>query len=130
MTQLVRNFNTPTTTHTTNTTTEGSSINSSSSSTSIHTQPGVHDLCCIKEAYNNCIGDLKAPIAWYLEGLMASGMQPEVILNAIQETGWARRPSPQYLRAILERYKAYGILNMMQLIHDQDEHAESKKWYE
>ena len=94
-------------------------------------QPGVsQDYMAIKEAYCSAIGPLTAPVAWYLEGLMADGMTPEVILNAIQETGWARRPSPQYLRAILERYKAHGILTIPQLLHDQEEFAESKQWYE
>lgn len=111
-----------------------SSMNSSSSTTTAATLPGVlfndQDLTAIKQAYNECIGDLKAAVAWYLEGLMEWGMEPEVILNAINETGWAKRPSPQYMRAILERYKAHNIRSMPQLLHDQEEFEESKRWYE
>ena len=111
-----------------------SSMNTSSTSTTASTEPGVlyneNDLLSIKQAYNDCIGDLKAAVAWYLEGLIKWGMEPEVILNAINETGWAKRPSPQYMRAILERYKAHGIKSMPHLLHDQEEFAETKHWYE
>lgn len=111
-----------------------SNITTSSSTTSAATLPGVlfneNDLMAIKQAYCACIGDLKAAVAWYIEGLMKWGMEPDVILNAINETGWAKRPSPQYMRAILERYKAHEIKTMAQLLHDQEEFAESKRWYE
>lgn len=134
MTQFVRNFNTHTTTPRTSTTTTSSTITSSSTGTTIDTLPGVfcneNDLQAIKQAYSSCIGELKASVAWYLENLMQWGMEPEVILNAIHETGWARRPTPHYMRAILERYKAWDIKTMAQLLHDQQEFAESKKWYE
>ncbi len=129
MLQFQRNFNTPTTS--TTTTSSNSSITSSSSTSSIYTVPGVQeDYQAIKEGYLSCIGDLKASVAWYIEGLISWGMEADVILNAIQETGWARKPSPHYMRAILERYKANGIKTMVQLLHDQEEHEASKKWYE
>lgn len=115
----------------TTTSSTASSSTSSSSTSSVYTDPGVsQDYQAIKEGYCSAIGPLTAPVAWYLEGLMNDGMAPEVILNAIQETGWARRPSPQYLRAILERYRLHGIKTIPQLLHDQDEFAEQKQWFE
>ena len=138
MKQFGNNFDsitgTPTTT-TTSTSTTNNSRRSSSTSSSIHTVPGVFcnadDLQAIKEAYQGCIGcNISVTIAHYIENLLANGMQPEVILNAIQETGWARRPSPQYMRAILERYRSRGIKSMEQLLYDQDEFAERKHWWE
>ena len=124
-----QNYETRTTSRTTSST--ASSSRSSSSTSSVYTEPGVsQDYMAIKEGYCAAIGPLTAPVAWYLEGLIGDGMSPDVILNAIQETGWARRPSPQYLRAILERYKAHGIYTIPQLLHDQEEFAENKQWYE
>lgn len=135
MTQNGKDFDITPRTTTTTTRTAARSTTSSSSSTSIYTEPGVfcdeRDLEAIKGAYKSCICDeIKASVAYYIENLLQWGMTAEVICNAIQETGWARRPSPNYMRAILERYRAHGIKTMAQLLHDQDEFCERKKWFE
>lgn len=64
-------------------------------------------------------------VARYLSELMNEGMEPGVILAAIQETGWAPRPSPQYLRAILQRCRDQGIYTMAQWDYRQAERQEA-----
>ena len=60
-------------------------------------------------------------IAQYFARLLAAGMEPAVIAHAINATGWARIPTPYYMRAILQRYLYEGIMNEAQLMHDQQE---------
>lgn len=94
----------------------------SSSTTTIHTEPRVctaQDLEAIRVAYNGTIGPLTAPIAHFLEKCMAAGIEPAVIVDAIERTGWARRPSPFYLRAILQRYLREDIRTMADVLGDE-----------
>ena len=79
------------------------------------------DLEALKEAYQKVLGSMTAPVAWMMEGLMKKGMQPDVIIEAIQETAWAPRPSPAYLRTILQRYMSRGILTMQAVLLDRQE---------
>lgn len=122
------------TTSTTKTSSTTSRSTSSTSSTSRYTEPGVlsaeHDLMVIKEAYQSCIGpEIKAAVAYYIERLLEDGMKADVIIHAIEETGWARKPSPHYMRAILERYRLRGIRTMEQLLIDAEEWQETKQWF-
>ena len=129
MTWNGKEFETRSTSTTTSRT--ASSSSTSSTTTSAYTLPGVSwDLAAIKESYNQVLGEMKAAVAWYIEKLLADGMEPEVVLNALQETAWARRPSPQYFRAICERYRFSGLKTMAQVLHDQQEHAQAKEWFE
>lgn len=113
----------------------------SSTSTSIDTQPGVfcskEDLQQILTAYRDLLGDMTANVGWYLEGLIRWGMEPAVIVRAIQETGWARRPTPYYMRAVLERYRRCGIRTLDDLENDKaefdvrrDEKNIRREWWE
>lgn len=97
----------------------------SSTGCSGNTLPGVSqlELMQLKMAYCRCIGDLNATVAWYLENLINDGMEVPVILNAINETAWARRPSPYYMKCILERYKRDGIFTAHDLKLDQIDYA-------
>lgn len=107
---------------TSSTSSRTSSSTSTTTTTTVHTDPGVSSKQRILEAYRACIGDqMTAAIAHYLELVLASGMSPDVIVHAIQETGWAKRPTAYYMRAILERYRRSGIMNMSQLLHDEAE---------
>lgn len=100
---------------------------SSSTTTTVYTDPGVSQISAmdkqtIAEAYCQTIRqNMTLQVGYYLESLLREGMEPEVILAAIQETGWAPRPSPQYLRAILQRCRAQGIYNMAQWEFRQSE---------
>ena len=92
------------------------------STTTSTPEPGVFWLEQIRQAYNENIGKLNMPVARYIENLLFSvKMEPSVIINAIEHTGWARTPSAAYMRAILERYRQQGILTVKQLEYDRYE---------
>lgn len=83
--------------------------------------PNMTDLLQIKGVYNEVLGDLNVNIARYLMELLDEGMEPEVIVNAIRETAWARWPSPYYMRAILQRYRKMGLRSMAAVRHNAEE---------
>lgn len=137
----------------TTSTTKSGSTRSGSSSSSVYTDPGVsrtagdegqdvdafgrsrekreQDFLWIKYAYKNALGEsIKAPVAWYIEQKYSEGMEAQVICHALEETAWARRPSPQYFRAVMERYSECGIKTRAALKHDYWEHEQKKPWYE
>ena len=76
--------------------------------------------------YTDLFGGNGIPIAIasFFGRLMVAGMEPQVIASAINATAWARFPTPYYMRAILQRYFAEGIMTEQQLMHDQEEQAE------
>lgn len=85
-------------------------------------EPGVFWLEQIREAYNENIGKLNMPVARYIENLLFSvKMEPGVIIDAIERTGWARTPSAAYMRAVLENFKRQGILTVKQLEYERYE---------
>lgn len=103
--------------------------NSTTTSTSRDTQPGVsrETLKRLLRAYNEILGNMTNQVGWYLNELMEQGMEVEVIINAINETGWAQRPSPRYLKCILERYRDDEIMTMDDLRRDQRLHDVHKR---
>ena len=109
-------------------------VGSSSTTTTYHTEPGVctanpQDLEVIRTAYNGVCGPLTAPIAHFIEKCLSAGMEPAVIVDAIERTGWARRPSPFYLRAILQRYLRDRIKTMDDVREDEEDRQEfQKQW--
>lgn len=48
----------------------------------------------------------------FLRQCLVNGIEPAAISHAINETAWARYPSPHYLHAILTRYMSAGLLTM------------------
>lgn len=75
----------------------------------------------IESAYRACVGDsIRAPMAMLIGSLYRGGMDADVIVHAIELTGFAPRPTPWYLKAILGRYEASGIRSMQDVM--QDEH--------
>lgn len=105
MTNTTRNNIIPMTTEATTTT-----------SSSVHTEPGVScDLRRILIAYNEVLGNMPSQVGHFLSDLMAEGMEADVIINAINDTAWAARPSPRYLRGILLRYQDDEIYTMTDL---------------
>lgn len=106
-----------------------------SSTTTGETEPGVQssiiDYEAIASAYCENIGDLKAPVAHFIETLLQKGMKADVIIEAIQATGWAAKPSPQYLRKILNRYLMCGIFTVDDVMLDNNRFEDAKpKWWE
>lgn len=90
----------------------------------------------ILAAYSRLFGDMPSQIGWYLTELIEDGMEIDVIINAIEETAWARKPSPRYMRCILDRYRKEEIFTMTDLRMDnrdyrllKEEHHEGEWWY-
>ena len=87
--------------------------NNNSTSTTIDTEPGVFlspmDMEAIRQTYNDILGTLNFIKARDIEWAIRSGLKAGAILDAIEQTAMAHRPSHPYLVAILERYISYGI---------------------
>lgn len=106
------------------TSTSSSSTSTSTSTTTTYTtEPGVSgllDLETIRDAYTVSIGAMSVSVASMIERFLRIGMRPDVICHAIEETGFAPRPTPHYLRAILARYAQSGILTMDDVFRDEN----------
>ena len=84
---------------------------------SYHTEPGVFkrrelepmELEEIRQAYAEVLGPLNSVKAHDIETAIDAGLDGSAIVDAINETAMARRPSHYYLRAVLRRYMAEGI---------------------
>lgn len=81
--------------------------------------PPIERLHVTKELYQQNIGRMTPAIANMIERCLLSGMEPDVVDAAIAKTGWARRPSPNYLAAILRRYNIDGIKTIDDLMADE-----------
>ena len=102
--------------------TSRSSSSTSTTTTTYTPEPGVFyekDLEIIRCAYTVSIGDMTVSVASMIERYLRIGMRPDVICHAIEETGFAPRPTPHYLRAILTRYAQSGILTMDDVLMDE-----------
>lgn len=98
----------------------------SGSTTTRTTDPGVLLLNMQLEQlvgpYRDVFGrGIPVAVGQYFVRLMKAGMEPAVIASAINATAWARVPTPYYMRAILQRYLAEGIMTEAQLSHDRME---------
>lgn len=64
----------------------------------------------LKARYEEAVGYRMQPfVEAMLVEKLENGYEIDVLVNAIEITGWAPRPSAHYLRAILQRYEAEGI---------------------
>lgn len=80
----------------------------------------------MKPLYTDLFGGPGIPVgvAQFFARLIRAGMEPGVIASAINATAWARYPTPFYMRAILQRYLAEGIMTEAQLDHERQERAD------
>lgn len=113
----------------------------STTSTTCNTEPGVSisamELDAIAAAYNDVIGPLNMYRARTIEEAIGAGLDAGAILDAIEQTAMAPRPSHAYLAAILRRYIADGITTAAAAISDRQRHAvrraaagrETAPWY-
>ena len=101
-----------------NTTTDRDSKRSSSSSTAIYSSSTVHgaghvltpwDMEAIREGYVDILGSLNAIKARDIEAAISCGLDAGAILDALEQTALATRPSHAYFRTIIRRYMAEGI---------------------
>lgn len=64
----------------------------------------------IKTAYLENISDtMTGAVAHMIEDAFKNGLEAAEIVMAIEETGFAPRPSPAYLRKILENWVTNGV---------------------
>ena len=103
-----------------------STTTSAGSSSSVATEPGVHslsahDLEIIRQSYVDILGQLNASKAHDIERAIKAGLDAGAILEAIDQTAMARRPSHYYLRAVLNRYICYGLLTAADVLRDREE---------
>lgn len=94
--------------------TDNDNTNESTTSSSIahaagRVQPTPMELEQIRQMYVDAIGPLNAIKARDIERAMTDGLTVTAILDAIEQTAYAPRPSHAYLRAVLRRYIAEGV---------------------
>lgn len=87
--------------------------NTSSTSTIANTHPGVFlepfEWEQIRQGYEMLLGALNAYRARDIEIAVENHLEVSAILDALEQTALAPRPSHSYLRAILMRYTREGI---------------------
>ena len=80
----------------------------------INTEPGVFILSAedgerICTAYTENIGPMTAAVANMILSFLQKSLTVDNIVLAIEETGFAPRPSAYYLRAILRNWAQFGV---------------------
>lgn len=88
--------------------------NNHNNNNNYHTEPGVSFITAedgerICSAYTENIGPLTASVAHMIESFVSQGLTVDNIILAIEETGFAPRPSAYYLRAILRNWARDGV---------------------
>ena len=89
--------------------------------------PPIERLRQTRDIYEANIGRMNPQVGRAIERFLLAGMELEVIEEAIGETGWARRPSANYLMAILRRYVEAEIFTLDDLIADRARHEADKQ---
>lgn len=89
--------------------------------------PPIERLRHTRDIYEANIGRMNPQVGRAIERFLLAGMELEVIEEAIGETGWARRPSANYLMAILRRYIDAEIYTLDDLITDRARHEAEKE---
>lgn len=89
--------------------------------------PPVERLHQTRDLYQENIGRMSPQVGRTIERYLLAGMQLEVIEEAIAETSWAPRPSPNYLMAILRRYMDDHVMSLDDLIQDRIRHEADKE---
>ena len=89
--------------------------------------PPIERLHQTRDIYEANIGRMNPQVGRAIERFLLAGMELEVIEEAIGETGWARRPSANYLMAILRRYVDAEIFTLDDLIADRARHEADKQ---
>lgn len=79
-----------------------------SSSTTVYTRPGVSlhpwEYEQIRMTYSELLGDLNMYKAMDIQRAIDGGVELSAILDALEQTAMASRPTHYYFRAILRRY--------------------------
>lgn len=73
--------------------------------------PGKEIMEQIARAYRDNINPMiTGAAAGIIERALRNGMEPATVIEAIQETGMAPRPSPYYLSAVLRNWAENGVV--------------------
>ena len=98
---------------------------SSTSSTIANTHPGVllepFEWEQIRQGYEMLLGALNAYRARDIEIAVENHLEVSAILDALEQTALAPRPSHSYFRAILMRYTREGIWNVERAEAEREE---------
>ena len=99
-----------------------------STTTTYNTEPGVFrvnpiDLEAIRSGYVDILGPINSIKARAIEAAIAHGLDASAILDALEQTALAARPSHAYLCAILRRYITQGIRTAADAEADRAEYA-------
>lgn len=89
--------------------------------------PPIERLHQTRDLYESSVGRMTPVVGQQIERYLRSGMEIDVIEHAISETGWARRPSANYLFAILRRYFDSDIFTYDALMDDLARHEADKQ---
>lgn len=89
--------------------------------------PPIERLHQTRDLYESSVGRMTPVVGQQIERYLRSGMEIDVIEHAISETGWARRPSANYLFAILRRYFDSEIFTYDALMDDLARHEADKQ---
>ena len=115
-------------------TTTSSSTSSTSSTTRARARaregcelPPIERLHQTRDLYESSIGRMTPIVGQHIERYLQAGMEIDVIEHAIAETAWARRPSANYLFAILRRYFDSEIFTFNTLMDDVARHEADKQ---
>ena len=118
----------------TSTTTTSSSTSSTSSTTRARARaregcelPPIERLHQTRALYESSVGRMTPIVGQHIERYLQAGMEIDVIEHAIAETAWARRPSANYLFAILRRYFDSEIFTFDTLMDDVARHEADKQ---
>ena len=99
----------------------------------IDTEPGVlispEDGERIAQSYHRNIGNLTGAVASFITQAVASGLTVANILEAIEITGFAPRPSAAYLRAILRNWIRDGVTTSQIKYQARREQDNPALWY-
>lgn len=94
-----------------------------------HTEPGVRIITAeegekICKTYTENIGPMTAAVATMITAAVNKGLKVDDVLLAIEETGYAPRPSAYYLRAILRNWIKDGVS-----VHKVKKAVQAPPWY-
>lgn len=63
----------------------------------------------LKQVYSDVLGRMTRPVAYMIIGYLRTGLTVDNVIDAINLTAFAPRPSAAYLNGILHNWRLYGV---------------------
>ena len=63
----------------------------------------------LKQVYSDVLGRMTKPVAYMILGYLRTGLTVDNVIDAINLTAFAPRPSAAYLNGILHNWRLYGV---------------------